>query len=256
MIGKKIHQLSVIDSTNDEATRRAQEGAEEGEIFLAEEQTAGRGRLNRPWESPRGRNLYLSCILRPPIKPYEAPLLTLMAASALFDTLSPLLPEKLKSTLKIKWPNDLYLNGKKIAGILCEMKAEGNRLQWVVCGIGLNINTTAPDFSPDLRSTATSLKIEAQKTLDRGLILSKLLIALEDRYDQFLERGPVEIISFCERHSSLKGQKVLWHSPTGEIRGVVKGLDTQGALILHTADGKRLIVTAGDVERDVSVRSL
>ena len=245
--GKIVHHQPVVDSTNNEAMRHAKEGAAEGEVFIADQQTSGRGRSSRTWDSPPSKNLYLSIILRPPLKPDAAVPLTLMAAASLFDTILPVLPESLRPFLKIKWPNDLILNGKKIAGILCEMDATPEKVNWVVCGIGFNINSRRSDFSPEIQERVTSLKIETGKEFDRGTLTTRLLGSLEERYFEFCENGPAETISFCDHYSYLQGKRILWNSPKGLIKAIAKGLDSRGFLMLQTEEKKPVTVVSGDI---------
>jgi len=187
IFGKKFHHYEVIDSTNAEALRRAKEGGEEGEVFIADRQTAGRGRMGRSWESPAGKNIYISFLLKPKLAPPKAPLLTLVAGEAVFETLFPLLPPPLKSRFRIKRPNDLYLKDKKVAGILTEAGSSRGEIDWVVVGIGINVNADPDDFSPEIQETATSLKIATGKEIDREPIISALVEAFEKRYFRFCE---------------------------------------------------------------------
>lgn len=187
IFGKKFHHYEAVDSTNAEALRRAKTGGEEGEIFIADRQTDGRGRMGRKWESPAGKNIYISFLLKPKLPPPKAPLLTLVAGEAVFETLSSLLPDPLKSQLKIKRPNDLYLQDKKVAGILTEAGSTKDKIDWVVAGIGINVNSDPSDFSSEVRKIATSLKIVTGKEVDRGKIISTLVEAFERRYLRFCE---------------------------------------------------------------------
>lgn len=183
----RLHHFSTIDSTNAEAIRRAKTGGEEGEVFIADGQTNGRGRMGRKWDSPEGKNIYISFLLRPKLPPPKAPLLTLVAGEAVFETLSSLLPDPLKSQLRIKWPNDLYLQDKKVAGILTESGSTRGEIDWVVTGIGINVNADPSDFSPEVREIATSLRIVTGKENDRGKIISTLIETFERRYFRFCE---------------------------------------------------------------------
>jgi BirA family biotin operon repressor/biotin-[acetyl-CoA-carboxylase] ligase len=187
----RVHHFPVIDSTNAEAIRRAKTGGEEGEVFIADRQTDGRGRMGRKWDSPEGKNIYLSFLLKPKVPPSKAPLLTLVAGEAVFETLFPLLPDPLKSRFRIKWPNDLYLQDKKVAGILTEAGSSGGEIDWVVVGIGINVNADPSDFSPEVRKIATSLKIAIDSLpvqgglIDREKITSTLIETFEKRYFRF-----------------------------------------------------------------------
>ncbi len=155
-LGRTIHHFHLIDSTNSKAYELALNGAEEGEVVIAETQKKGRGRLGRQWFSPLFSNLYLSVILRPEIPPYQASLVTLMAAVATADAIQKF------SGLEplIKWPNDVLLRAKKVAGLLNEIHSEMDRIHFVILGIGVNLNTDRKMFSKEIREGATSLKIE------------------------------------------------------------------------------------------------
>lgn len=167
----RVLRFSSIDSTNEEVIRRARAGEAERLVVMADHQTVGRGREGRKWESPAGKNLYLSFLLRPNRPPSDAVKITPKIAFVVED----LLRQYIADGLRIKAPNDLLIHDKKVAGILCEMSSEGERIRWVVCGVGINVNTDLDDFSPEVRNTATSLKIETGKTFDREKILDKLL---------------------------------------------------------------------------------
>ena len=247
MQNKKIHRFPVTTSTNDEAIRRAKEGGEEGEIFVAEKQTAGRGRMGRNWESAEGKNLTISFLLRPKLSTARANLLTLVAGAALFDAIAPLAP---KSSLKIKWPNDLYLNDKKMAGVLTESESRGDQLQWVVCGIGIDLNTDPKDFSPEVRKIATSLKIATGKEVNRAEVTDRLIEAFEQRYLQFCktaDQGSTDLLRFVDQHSYLKGKRVSVEATKVGVKGVVLGLNPEGHLLLKTDSGEIKPIVSGDV---------
>ncbi len=180
----RICRFHEIDSTNAEAIRRARAGEAEGAVFLAETQTAGRGRNGAVWESPPGKNLYLTFLLRPPVSPTDAVPITRVAAFAIREAL-----QRFVQGLEIKWPNDILLNGKKVAGILSEMETRKGETSWVVCGIGINVNSDPEDFSLSLREVATSLKIAAARGFDREAVLQAVLEEMEKRYGRFKEES-------------------------------------------------------------------
>jgi len=154
-VGREVHWFEEIASTNDRAKELADDDAEHGEVVVAETQTAGRGRRGRAWASPARRNLYFSVVLRPDLPPVRAPELTLVASLAICDAL-----RQAGVDAGIKWPNDLLASGKKIAGILTELAAEPDRVDWVVLGVGVNVNSRREDFPDELRDTATSILLE------------------------------------------------------------------------------------------------
>ncbi len=192
-----IERHDWIDSTNDEAVRRALAGAVEGTVVVAEGQRSGRGQYGRVWESPHGSNLYVSLILRPPLLPAAAQPLTLVTAVAvaeIIETVASRHPDIGTSAhrhigTKIKPPNDILIDGKKCAGILSEATIQGGVLKFVVVGIGVNVNATASDFSPELRAQATSLRDVSGCEWNRAELLDGLLAAFATRYTQFLRDG-------------------------------------------------------------------
>ena len=243
-IGKKIHYFETLDSTNSQAYQLALNGAEEGEVVVAESQERGKGRLGRHWFSPPFLNLYLSVVLRPNISPHQASLITLMAAVATADAIrkfSGLLP-------LIKWPNDILLGGRKVAGLLNEIQSEMDRIHFVILGIGINLNMDEKMFSEEIKSIATSLKIEMGQTISRKNFLQSLLQELENWYTIFMKQGSTMILKAWRDRAQLKGRQVKVTSFGEILIGVAVDVDSDGALILEMADGKRKRVVAGDVE--------
>jgi BirA family biotin operon repressor/biotin-[acetyl-CoA-carboxylase] ligase len=243
-LGKTIHHFGTLDSTNAQAYRLALNGAEEGEVVISESQEKGKGRLGRQWFSPPFLNLYLSVILRPKIPPHQASLITLMAAVATADAIrhfSGLLP-------LIKWPNDILLRDRKIAGLLNEIHSEIDRIHFVILGIGVNLNTDESMFSKDLRAAATSLRIEMGQTISRKVFLQVLLQELERWYSIFINEGSLAILKAWRSRARIKGRRVNVTSFGERLAGVAMDVDSDGALILETEPGKRRRVVAGDVE--------
>jgi BirA family biotin operon repressor/biotin-[acetyl-CoA-carboxylase] ligase len=243
-IGKTIHFFETVDSTNTKAYELALRGAREGEVVLAESQKKGRGRLGRQWFSPSFSNLYLSVILRPKIPPHQASLITLMAAVATADALrkfSGLDP-------RIKWPNDILLNDRKVAGLLNEIHSEADRIHFVILGIGINLNMDASMVSKEIRSRATSLKKEMGQTISRKEFLKTLLGELETWYEVFLKEGGTTILKAWRDRAQIQGKPVNVTSFGETLKGVAIDIDSDGALILETETGERKRVVAGDVE--------
>jgi BirA family biotin operon repressor/biotin-[acetyl-CoA-carboxylase] ligase len=244
LIGKEILFFPEIDSTNREAHDRARGGAREGTVILADSQSRGKGRLGRPWESPPGANLYFSIILRPPVSPSHAPQMNLLAGVAAARALSGI------SGLDcfIKWPNDIFLRGKKLAGILAEMEGEGSRVGFIILGIGVNVNWRREDFPPDLRQTATSLVAESGEEIHRAAVAVGLFRELEKEYAAYMREGfSVRLREEWNRLSWINGKQVALSSPEGILSGTALGLDTDGALLLLDGEGKTRRVVAGDV---------
>jgi BirA family biotin operon repressor/biotin-[acetyl-CoA-carboxylase] ligase len=243
-IGKIIHYFSTLDSTNAKAYQLALAGAEEGEVVISESQEKGKGRLGRQWFSPPFLNLYLSVILRPKIPPHQASLITLMAAVATADAIrqfSGLVP-------LIKWPNDILLQDRKVAGLLNEIHSEIDRIHFVILGIGVNLNTEESMFLKEIRAAATSLKIEMGRTISRKVFLQFFLQELEKWYSIFLNEGGAGILKAWRARSHIKGRRVNVTSFGESLAGVAMDVDSDGALILETEDGKRRRIVAGDVE--------
>ena len=243
-MGKTIHYFPTVDSTNSKAYELALNGAEEGEVVIAESQEKGRGRLGRNWFSPPFLNLYLSIILRPKIPPHQAPLITLMAAVATADAIrkfSGLAPS-------IKWPNDILLRNRKIAGLLNEIHSEMDRIHFVILGIGINLNMDAKMFLKEIRNGATSLKRETGEMISRKDFIQKLLQELEDWYTIFLKEGSTPVLEAWRKWAQIKGKPVKVTSFGETLVGVAVDIDSDGALILETKNGERKRVVAGDVE--------
>jgi BirA family biotin operon repressor/biotin-[acetyl-CoA-carboxylase] ligase len=243
-MGRSIHHFHSMDSTNSTAYQLALQGAEEGEIVVAESQKKGRGRLGRKWFSPPLSNLYLSVILRPEIPPQQASLITLMAAVATagaihkFSGLQPM----------IKWPNDILLRNRKVAGLLNEIHSEMDRIHFVILGIGVNLNMDEKMFSKEIRSLATSLKREMGQSISRKAFLQTLLGELEMWYETFLKEGASPILKAWRDKAQIKGRPVKVTSFGEVLSGTAIDVDNDGALILETKAGKRKRVVAGDVE--------
>jgi len=250
-MGRKIHYFQTLDSTNSKAYQLALNGAEEGEVVITESQEKGRGRLERQWFSPPFLNLYLSVILRPKIPPHQASLITLMAAVAAADAI-----QKFSGFLPlIKWPNDILFRDRKVAGLLNEIHSETDRIHFVILGIGVNLNMGEKMFPKEIRPMATSLMIETRQTISRKAFLQSLLLQLEKWYAIFLKQGSTVILKAWRDRAQIKGRRVKVIS-FGEIWvGMAVDVDSDGALILETEDGRRKRVVAGDIEYKEKVKS-
>jgi BirA family biotin operon repressor/biotin-[acetyl-CoA-carboxylase] ligase len=242
-IGRRLICFRETESTNMVAFRMAEEGAEEGTVVVAEAQHQGKGRLGRRWESPPGVNLYCSLILRPPVLPTQASQLTFLSAVAVARAIAAV------TTLQpaIKWPNDLLVEGRKVAGLLIEMSAETEKVHFVVLGIGVNINMTRDQFPSDLRHPATSLALETGREISRLEFTRALLTALDDTYEIFLTRGYEAIRDEWLSHCSIMGREVRIMFHESATYGMVMGIDEDGALLLRLHDGRIERVIAGDV---------
>lgn len=242
-IGVRVRCFETTDSTNLQACRLGDEGEGDGLVVLADRQSSGKGRLGRRWESPGGVNLYASVLLRPPIPPYEAPRLTFLSAVAVCRAITRC--SGLQPT--VKWPNDVLLNGAKVAGLLNEMSSETDQVHYVVLGIGVNLNMLPEQFPADLRYPATSLALAAGKTVSRLEFTRTLLQEIDDLYELFLEQGSAPILAAWTELCDLTGKPVQVDCHQLQILGTMLGLAEDGALLVRTAAGKIENVYAGDV---------
>jgi BirA family biotin operon repressor/biotin-[acetyl-CoA-carboxylase] ligase len=241
-LGQVLHWYEEIGSTSDRAKELADEGAEHGEVVVAEAQTAGRGRRGRAWASPPRKNLYFSVILRPDLPPSRAPELTLVGALALCDAI-----RQAGVAAAIKWPNDVLASGKKIAGILTELAAEPDRVHWVVLGAGVNVNARAEDFPEELRGEATSVLLERGHPAPRALFAAACFTALEGWIDRHAEEGFGVVREAWRERSATLGREVVVKGDGREIVGTAEDIDEAGALLVRTAGGLERIL-AGDVK--------
>lgn len=243
IIGRKIVCLKEAGSTNTEAFRMAEAGAPEGTVVIAESQAAGKGRLGRQWISPSGVNLYMSVILRPMLPPYEAPQLTFLSAVAVARAIN------IETGLKpaIKWPNDLLLDGSKVAGLLNEMNSETDRIGFLILGIGLNINMKMSQFPEDLRSPATSLAIALGHDLSRNQLTVRLLKVLDGLYTEFGKSGFGPIRQEWSDLCNAYGRQVSVEYGGSVLTGDFGGIDHDGAMLVLMQDGHTERILAGDV---------
>jgi len=252
-LGNLITQILRFDSlpsTNLEAARRAVEGAPEGLCVVAGEQTAGRGRHQRQWVSPKDAGLYFSIILRPRFEQSVWPLLTLMTAIAVHDALL----DACSLETDIKWPNDILVNEKKLCGILAET-VETCLGRAVVVGIGINL--TSKSFSPDLYGVASSVEDATSKSPGVEVVLAALVRVLITHYQLLQRRGGPEVIvgEWCARSSYATGKRIRVSENNENFSAITRGLERDGALRVETDDGEIRIVRAGDVTvvRPISV---
>ena len=243
LVGSRIILLDEADSTNLQACRLGDEGADDGLVVIADRQSSGKGRMGRRWESPGGVNLYASILLRPPVLPFEAPKLTFLSAVAVCRAIKNC--TGLQPT--VKWPNDILLNGAKVAGLLNEMSSETDQVHYVVLGIGVNLNMRAEQFPDDLRYPATSLAIATDKAVSRLAFTRSLLQELDGLYQTYLEQGSVPIFAAWTELCDLTGKRVQVDCNNLLIEGTMVGLGDDGALLVRTSAGKIESIYAGDV---------
>lgn len=250
--GQNLIFFESTGSTNPDAKRFAEEGAPHGTTVVADRQTAGRGRRGRSWESPAGSSIYFTVVIRPTFAPEKASMITLVMALSVAEAIH----AATGLETGIKWPNDIVVNGKKVVGILTEMSMtpEMNEIQFLVAGVGVNVNHSGPeDFPEEIRQTATSLRIESGRRIDRAALLEQILARFEADYEIF------------ERSCSLSELKTRYESrlvgrdttvrvldPAGEYTGISRGITETGELAVEKETGETVLVYAGEV----SVRGL
>lgn len=243
VIGKEILIFDEVDSTNDIAMEMGGKGRVEGLVVVAESQSHGRGRLGRTWISPKGVNIYISMLLRPEFPPLYATTLTMMASVATAMAIS-------KTTgieAYIKWPNDILINQKKVSGILTEMKAEEERINYVVIGIGINVNMRKDDLPRNLRMPATSLMECLGEKVDRSILICSLLKSLDSNYEDIKTRGITSVIRKWRKLCSTLNKRVKVTLPGGVITGVAEDITPEGGLVVSIGEGLTRVIYAGDV---------
>ncbi|SFT70810.1 BirA family transcriptional regulator, biotin operon repressor / biotin-[acetyl-CoA-carboxylase] ligase [Selenomonas sp. GACV-9] len=243
-VGRDIHFEEVLDSTNNVAKRLAAAGAADGTIVVAEQQTGGKGRLERQFFSPAGKGIWFSAILRPPFMPQEAPKCTLMAAVAVSMAM-----ERFGLKAGIKWPNDLLYENRKLVGILTEMSAEMDRINHIIIGTGINVNILPEEFPADIRETATSLQaMNGGRPLPRVKFFQAVLEAMDELYAEVLANGFAPIMEAWRKYSITLGQevRVIGVRNGEEYTGTAVDIDDDGALLVDAADGRHRVL-AGDV---------
>ncbi len=243
VVGRDIRVFRETTSTNDVIEKLARDGVKEGVVVFAESQTSGRGRLGRKWVSPAGKGLWFSLLLRPNLRPQQATQLTVASAAALHRAI-----EKVTGlNTEIKWPNDLLIGGRKVAGILTEMHAELDRIQYMVIGIGIDVNQGAGDFPAELRRTVTSLKLQLGRPVSRAEVAVAALTELDRDYACVLAGDFSSAATEWEAHCTTIGTEVTIRSGKREIRGRAESLSEEGELLVRTEHGRLERVVGGDV---------
>lgn len=241
-MGKNCIFFSEIDSTNDEAKRRAESGEPEGTIVIAEKQLNGKGRYGRSWISPKGENIYMSTILKPHITPREAPQISLVAGISACNAIKQF--TGLEALLK--WPNDIILNGKKIAGILIEMNAEIKDIKYIIMGIGINVNTD--EIDREIKYKATSLKIETGKNYMRRELAKCIIENFEKLYEIYIENSSFKyFIDEYKKYCINLNKRVKVIRKNEEIKGEVIDVTESGDLLIRTDEGEEIDIFAGEV---------
>ncbi|MGO4888086.1 biotin--[acetyl-CoA-carboxylase] ligase [Anaerobacillus sp. MEB173] len=247
-LGQEIVYKDSLVTTQEVAHRLAGEGAIEGTVVVADEQTGGKGRLGREWYSPKGSGLWMSIILKPEIPPQQAPQLTLLAAAGVVRGIQ-------KATgldCEIKWPNDILFNGKKIVGILTEMQSEPDRIHSVIVGIGINVNQRIEHFPEELQQIATSLAIETGQEVSRTNVMKQILEEIEGLYYTYLKKGFTPIKEIWESFAVSLGKLVRARTIQGVIEGVAKGITDDGVLLLEDEKGEVHKIYSADIEINIT----
>ncbi|GHU81744.1 bifunctional ligase/repressor BirA [Clostridia bacterium] len=240
-IGQKIIYFSSIDSTNAEVKRIAVKGAEHGTVVIAGEQTLGKGRFGREWSSPKGTGIWLSVLLRTDMSPANISGITLAAGLGICKAIRSLTG----CNAQIKWPNDIIIGNKKICGILTEMTAEADRINYAVLGVGINVNTA--EFPVEIEHKATSLMLATGRKVPRLNLLSEILQQLEIELDEYLLNPQNDLISQYRRLCATIGREVAVSRNNTNLQGKAVNIDNNGELVVKLADGKQISVSSGEV---------
>jgi BirA family biotin operon repressor/biotin-[acetyl-CoA-carboxylase] ligase len=243
VVGRDIRVFEKTNSTNDVVEKLARDGVPEGVVVFAEAQTQGRGRLGRRWISPPRRGLWFSVLLRPNLRPQAATQLTVAAATALVRAIrdtTGLAPE-------IKWPNDILIRGRKVAGVLTELSAELDHIKYLILGIGVDVNLTASDFTPELRRVATSLRIELGRELHRADLAAAIVRELDADYRRIRAGRFEEIVDEWQARCGTLGRRVSIRIADRIVQGQAEALDHDGALLIRTEHGHLERMMGGDV---------
>ncbi len=239
LIGKNISFFTELNSTNEKAKKLAWEGAEAGTVIIADKQVAGKGRLGREWFSPPGTGLWFSIILRPDFSPERAPFLTIIASLAVAEALGDC---NLKP--RIKWPNDILLNGKKVCGILSELVADLGEINYAIVGIGLNVNQN--QFSEQLKEKATSLKIITAQRVDRVKLLQNILSSFEKFYQLLLRGEDNKILELWKDQLNILDTSIVINSNGKTYHGTVVDISSRGELMIRNEENEIMSFWAGD----------
>ena len=241
-LGKHLIHRNSVDSTQYLAHDEARDGAPHGTVIIADHQTKGRGRLRRPWHSADQHGLWFTIILRPSrLEPKDATQLTLVAAVALAETY-----RNFGVEVKIKWPNDVFSNHLKLTGILTEMQAEQDQIDYILLGIGMNINQSKDDFPAELREKVTSLKLESGKTSDLNVVFHDVARQIEEKYDTFIEEGFERIKAEWEKQAYQLNEWITVKTKES-FRAKFLGIENDGALRIEDEFGKQSVLYSAEI---------
>jgi BirA family biotin operon repressor/biotin-[acetyl-CoA-carboxylase] ligase len=243
VMGRDVVFFDETDSTNIRAKDLAENGAVEGTLVIAESQSKGRGRKGRSWHTDKGEGIFLSLILRPKLTPSEVAIITLMTAVAMVEALK----QVTDALPRIKWPNDLLINGKKICGILTELSTEMDAVNYIIVGLGININSKKENFPEEIKDIATSLHMETGEEYSRKDITKRFLESFEKYYNILNKRGFETILTAWKKNSDTIGRDVEIDIFDRQITGVVEDIESSGVLRVSTDDGRIERIISGDV---------
>ena len=237
-IGHSVEVLESVDSTNDYAKKKAKELVD-GSVIISLEQVKGKGRRGRSFHSGKGDGIYLSIILKPGFEPTKAPFITSIAGAALVNTFN-----KFNIQTKIKWPNDVLINGKKVAGILTEMSADMEFIEYIVLGVGINVSGL--EFPNELKNIATSLKLEGYDVKKLNIIW-QFVYEFELLYNLYLNENTSEVVNILRNNSSVLGKQINVHYMNEIESAIAVDINNQGALIIKTQEGEVKELSSGEI---------
>ncbi|MGV8981377.1 biotin--[acetyl-CoA-carboxylase] ligase [Clostridium sp.] len=242
-IGKNLIYYDSIGSTNSKAKELAEGGEQHGTVIVSEEQTTGRGRLGRNWVSPKYKGIWMSIILRPNIITENISQITLLGAAAVQKAIM-----KMGIKTSIKWPNDIVLNSRKVCGILTEMSGEIDHINYLVMGIGINVNLDEEDVPKDLKAVATSLLVESGEHIDRKILLANVLNTFEELYNDFVQNGDIkQTIEICRKNSILIGNEIQLISRGKVTTAKAVDISDSGELVIKNSKGMIEHIVSGEV---------
>ena len=242
--GRAIHYFETCKSTQLIAHDEAQNGAEDGTVIISEEQTLGKGRMSRPWDSAASKGVWMSVIIRPSLTPQQAPQMTLVAAVAVTRAIV----DVTGINPDIKWPNDILINGKKVTGILTELQADPDRVKAIILGIGINVNQNETDFPDEIKTIATSLAIELGTQVNRAKLIARTLEFLEQYTELYVTHGFGPIKLLWEGYSNTVGKRIRATMLNETLEGTAIGISDEGMLKIKLDDGTIRGIYSADIE--------
>ena len=249
LAGKNLYYEEKVDSTNTLARDLASKGVKNGSVVIADCQEKGRGRNGKFWTSPCGCNIYMSIILRPKFTPETAQGMTILAAVSVADAIV----EVASLQPQIKWPNDVLIGSKKVSGILTEMSTQNMTIEYMVVGIGMNVNITEKDMDDNIKNIATSLLIESEKTngstalIDRNRLIASILNKFDKYYEMFLSTGLSSVLGYYQKYFAMMGKTIEINVKDRRVEGQVVGIDSKGALLLKTGENELEKIVSGEI---------